>query len=1362
MLLHDGTYRRVKTTTLKIDKGITVESVNGKDKAVLVGSEGEGEARGIEISHADAILRGVTLRGFSTKAYGTASGVSVSKGAVENCNILACDAIGCKAAGVVVKDGGRLSDSLIAYCTIPDGAYDRRGAGVFLYSGTVSHCEIVSNVAPYAAGIAMNEHQSLVTDCTIRHNRSFRGANHYEDFFGNLGRGAGVCMDKGRIERSIIEGNEGDRAAGLHVIEGTVWNCLIRGTRALNGPCGGVYSKNGHLQNVTIQDNFSYIGSGVDLSMEGGTATNLLVYSPGYAPRCAPVVGSGAKIGSSAFTTEVPGENNIVIRPSDLDPVSLTPYPGSPVATGFDFSAVFNDDLEGSIRPASFGMGSRVPYAEADGPIVVSSDKTDGKSPLAITFEARVGGSAASDCHWSFGDDGESVGSRASHLFTTPGRHLVTATLPDGRSTRYPVFVAGRTIAYVSGTGSNQFPYDTPEKAATSIQAALDVIEATPGIQGEVRIAPGVYSETDGDQSREWLPMVSVIGNIRLVGLGSSREEVSLDGGGLRPVLHVGHPGAIIENLTVRNGRVRLQKYKAANLFLLDGTVTNCLIEKGYGGCYGNVSVGNGVLRDCEIRNGKVDDGGEGNVSGGVNVFGPALVENCMIHDNMGNYGGGLFVADSAFAEDAVVRRCLIAGNGDKGNPVTGCGGGGAVLRAGVLERCVITNNVTMKNGGGVSMDAKESRAVLRNCLVAGNVAKGNLNGFGYHEGGGGGGVSLRSGTIEHCTIHGNRTAVSTGQDLFLTGGLVRNTIVSPADRATGALSVRKDGGRIEDSCLPSSVDGAVRVVVGDPVLEAPPDGKFGLLPGSPCLDVAAPLGHIAEDIEGCRRPIGEGSDLGCHEMTFPSGEFLVTFQIDRSEATEPFDATLTAEPLNGHGAIRYEWDFGDGSTERTTSPSVSHHFGYGSHTVVLIAIDEAGATASIERAGCVNVASSVAYVSETGSATWPFETWEKATPVVQDAIDAVYATSENPGTVYMAKGTYKARSEDDSFVAVLQRPVRLIGTDGRHTAVLDAEGWPQRRVVSMDHPRALLDNIACANGRYDEKVYFPGPGLWLTDGVVSNVAVYGCEGGSGAVSMWGGRFTDGVISNCVSATGHRWDRHGGGAHLRGGILQRTSIDHCASGYGGGVYLFGDKAIVRDCSITDCDTYAGGVIYISCGLLENSIIRGNRNNCASGYDSKGIALYARQHQGSSLIRNCLIVDNTGFEKNLPQYGVYLSRGATLVNCTVWGNRNEELNGPAHGILNDGSKAFNSIAPSIDGNGQGAANYTGTAPRFSNEAKGNYHLSSASPCIDAGDGSHWSEVTPLVDLEGKPRFHGASVDLGPYEFCGRVGTLLMVR
>src|SRR5262249_37183178 len=97
------------------------------------------------------------------------------------------------------------------------------------------------------------------------------------------------------------------------------------------------------------------------------------------------------------------------------------------------------------------------------------------------------------------------------------------------------------------------------------------------------------------------------------------------------------------------------------------------------------------------------------------------------------------------------------------------------------------------------------------------------------------------------------------------------------------------------------------------------------------------------------------------------------------------------------------------------------------------------------------------------------------------------------------------------------------------------------------------------------------------------------------------------------------------------------------------------------------------------------------------------------------------------------------------NCIIYFNLVHVANNPSSNWLSTGTAIFDHCCITPDPGGAG--NIT-QDPQFVNLTNGDFHLASASPCIDAGIVQPW--MTGAFDLDGNPRVQGPSADIGAYE------------
>ena len=260
----------------------------------------------------------------------------------------------------------------------------------------------------------------------------------------------------------------------------------------------------------------------------------------------------------------------------------------------------------------------------------------------------------------------------------------------------------------------------------------------------------------------------------------------------------------------------------AANVVLIDGcTITNStsvsrggaiLIDPRWSGQYH----GNYTISDTKIINNKSND-----VAGGILCTSPTVqtgtgwtlnLENCLIANNTGNTGGGMFVNT------------------------------GMVLN--ITNATVVNNQSKLQyGGGGIHLPGPGNHtiaATLKNVLFWGNVQKDGVANIGRTQFGNSGQPS----TIVFTAIQDYNAGYS-GWNTTTTGNLI-NLSAANNDAFDGPAFA-----------VPSSVVGygATDALTAD----------WHLTASSVCIDAGDDF--IAFDIDGTSRPLGDYSDIGAYEF---------------------------------------------------------------------------------------------------------------------------------------------------------------------------------------------------------------------------------------------------------------------------------------------------------------------------------------------------------------------------------------------------------------------------------------------------------------------------------------------------------------
>lgn len=617
------------------------------------------------------------------------------------------------------------------------------------------------------------------------------------------------------------------------------------------------------------------------------------------------------------------------------------------------------------------------------------------------------------------------------------------------------------------------------------------------------------------------------------------------------------------------------------------------------------------------------------------------------------------------------------------------------------VTRCLIDHNTALQgggHGGGVNL---YSGGLVDNCLIVGNSAQA------------GGGVVASSGRLVNCTIVNNTATTAKGGGVWLYGqynggALVANCIirdnVAPYDGSVGAPDIG-DSAYPVGNCASGTGFGNGGVSA-DPQFADAPGGDWTLLISSPCLNrgdcAVLPDGAAGLDFAGNPRVTGSSVDMGCYE--YDTSAVACAFAADKEQTHLGNTVVLTASVSGFDDAddLEYGWRV---TREGASDPAVASVNPYpftatepGRYDVTLtVSSATLGKSLSKSAAAFFYVAPLTNFVTSVKGAlaAFPYGSAESAATNLADAIAAAI-----PGSVVSLD-----RGQHDVGAALfVDKAIEVIGAGMTNTVLYMTKSFSP--AVTLNHKDAVFRRLTIAHARKaSSDIAYQGVGVMIAAG--------------------------------------------------GGTLDRCRVTDCSNNgcyytRGGGVYMVGNGRITRClidgnvCSGPNCDS---GGIYMSSGLVDNSLIVGN--SCTFfQYGGAGIAA-----NGGKVV-SCTITGNaiTGGAGG----GVWKNDGAVLANCILADNvANDDGSDPAvTGKPDLGNSTANVYNCRLE-------NPIGVSPvvapaGFADAKNGDYRLTGASKCLNAGDNAKYLELVGATgfedetDLDENPRLSGATIDLGCYE------------
>lgn len=194
-------------------------------------------------------------------------------------------------------------------------------------------------------------------------------------------------------------------------------------------------------------------------------------------------------------------------------------------------------------------------------------------------------------------------------------------------------------------------------------------------------------------------------------------------------------------------------------------------------------------------------------------------------------------------------------------------------------------------------------------------------------------------------------------------------------------------------------------------------------------------------------------------------------------------------------------------------------------------------------------------------------------------------------------------------------------------------------------------------------------------------------------------------------------------------FMENTAMDGAGMGNFGGA----------DPTVTNC-TFINNVASRSGGGMFNNSSNPIVISCIFGGNTAGSTGGGMSNQYSSpVVTNCTFGGNsTDFISGGGMFN-HIGSSPEVTNCILWGNAPDAFGG-------DGSPTV--IFSNVEGGFPGEGNID-VDPIFADPENGDFHLSSNSPCINAGDGEALPEEVE-TDVDGEPRIVGGLIDMGALE------------
>ncbi len=707
--------------------------------------------------------------------------------------------------------------------------------------GTLTHCDLHHNTADTGGGA----YDSLLRHCRIFGNTADYGGGlsgsevWNSQVFSNTAVEAGGGVHDSVLYSCLLEGNTANTGGGAS--ESAISNCTVTGNRA-GTEGGGVYS--GSLQNSVVYFNtltggttnnwtnalFSFSCTTPLPDGEGNLSEDPLFLGPGnYRLHSgSPCINAGTNQGWMTGASDLDGHARILDGIVDMGAYEFEPPPlPQPllVVLGTNFESITHGE---DPRPE---VGTLFVASQGQGLSHVFSVTNPGNTTVEFTSWSLAGTGTNAFSVFGFPaqlDPGASlpftVVFQALTAHTYEAQLLIHHTASNAVSP-FELKFSGIGVLpvfryVVQGNAGATPPYTNWASAASNIQSALDA-----SLQDDtIWVSNGVYDSGGQAVSESITNRAALVRPVTLQSVNGPEVTFIVGAEGVRPAYLT--EGSVLSGFTLTNGLSVGGAWCAGRGAL----ISNCVLT-GNSGEYGGGTAG-GTLRNCQLTG------------------------------NAAEFGGGAF--------DAALYDCQLYGN-------TAVYGGGVANSEAV--RCIFYNNLAEERGGGSSL------STLYNCVLYSNSAA---------YGGGASGDALIN-----CTLYENMASTAGGG---ISEGELKNCIAY-YNTLNGVVLDNWDSAQISYSCTLPQPPG-VGNMDAEPLFMNRAENDLRLQPASPCINTGENQSWMTNttDIAGNPRILRAVVDLGALEYNGIPLEWLVEYNL-------PTDGTAdTQDPDTDHMSNWEEW----------------------------------------------------------------------------------------------------------------------------------------------------------------------------------------------------------------------------------------------------------------------------------------------------------------------------------------------------------------------------------------------------------------------------------------------------------------------